>query len=255
MSSIFKLIGAFSLAAVLFTSCSLDDQGDWNNLGNFWMGYADVQLTESGDYFNLVLDDGSVMEVWMTMSEFPENYKLKEGMRVIANFSKIDEKIVDGNIHWTVRLNGLKEVLSKQPVYSSDLPEEEAGEDPLDIRKLWLSGKYLNATFGLYSRNAEIKHSITLWVNEEHPDADEGNLYAEIRHNAHGDAETDAVFGRVSFDISEFIPEGRSSVTVHISYRDYNGRTLGPIPKAYSLNTNEEPGDLQVKLEPEANIH
>lgn len=256
MKSGFKLITLFLLAAVSFTACKLDDDGDdINNIGNFWMGYADVQLIENSENFNLILDDGSVMEVRLMIFDFPEGYVLRDGMRVIANFSKIDESVVDGEIHWLVRLNGLKEVLSKKPVYSQDLSEEEVGEDSLEIRKMWLSGKYLNTSFRLYYRDAEIKHFINLWVNEDHPKADENNVYVELRHNAYGDAEINDAYGRASFDISELIPEGKSSVTVHVSYTDYSGRTVGPVSKAYSLNINEEPGDLQVKLEPDANIY
>ena len=263
MKTILKFTGLFFAAAVLFTGCMDKDDAALDNPGNFWQGYADVQFVEGREAmnsagipgFNLILDDGTVLEVVSFLSPIPDDYEVTDGMRVLANFSKISENTstVSPMPHWPpywqVRLNGMEKILTKAPVEGDGT---ELGDDPINVRRMWLSGKYLNATFLFKWNDASIVHGINLWVDAEHPGADAQNVYVELRHNARGDRKYYEAFGRVSFDIRELI--GQNTVTIHFSYTDYTG-SRHTVSKLYSPNVSEEPGDLDISSGGQSNMN
>lgn len=223
------LLFAFTLA---LSSCSMgDDDIDnlWddigNNPGNFVIGHATVE--GNADNFRLHLDNGTVLVVYYSDVIIPENSDFGNGTRVIANFTVLGTGENNGVTYWSVRLNALTQILCKTPVFGwqSDISQSDMGDDPIDVDKVWFGGKYLNVNFYLYTGSSSVKHFINLYVDAEHPDADENNVYVEMRHNAYNDSQSSRVFGQASFDISDLLPEGKSSITVHFSYTDYNGKT------------------------------
>ena len=259
MKTILKSTSLFLTATVLFPACSLNEDANapLSDPGNFWQGYADVSMPGGeGRDFDLVLDDGMVLEVVSLLSPVPADYGLRDGLRGVVNFSKISEHIESGTMHWEVRLNGMQKVLTKTPVGGDGATLADGtplGNDPINVRRMWLSGKYLNTTFLFKWDDAKVVHGINLWVDREHPGADAQNVYVELRHNARGDGKYYEAFGRVSFDIRELIPEGQNAVTVHFSYTDYAG-SRHTVSKLYSLNLSEEPGDLDVSSNDPSNI-
>jgi len=221
MKKFLKWAGLAAIAAFVFTGCSLDDND--HNPNKFWITYATVEGTP--DNFKLWLDNNSELLLIGSLVDIPKDEEI-DGMRVVANFTIFEEqKNTDGTMTYYVRLNALEKVLTKGPVYSSQVTDEEMGRDPINIDEQWFSGKYLNVNFYCYVNDPKIKHYINLWVDEEHVNADENNVYVEIRHNAYGDLQYTEGFGRASFDVTELIPEGKSEVTLHIKWTDYQGIT------------------------------
>lgn len=218
-----KITGLFAFLAIFLTGCSMDDDSGYN----FYLGYATTQKTETGRY-DLILDNGTVMEVTIPMSPYPEGFEFRDNQRVYANFSILDERTEEGTLYYRIQLNNIMEILSKKPVYSSRLGESEQqmGNDPIDLTEKWFSGNYLNVIFEIGVNKEEIIHFINLLVDEDHEGADEDNIYVEVRHNANGDLTARTADGVVSFDVREFLPEGKTSVTVHISYEMYNGKKI-----------------------------
>ncbi len=236
------------LAAAVFTGCDkfLEDK---NTPGNFWVGYADVRVlehaqndmldnSETGVYLHL--DNGKVLEV-MSFGASAQGFELRDGMRVLVNFSKLGETPMYGTLpRWQVHVNEMVEVLTKAPTEGDGAALADAGIDP---RHLWVSGKYLNLTFMYYCSDAQVPHGIDLWLNADHPDADAQNVYVELRHDARGDAARRRMFARASFDVSGLLSEGQNTVTIHFSWKDHNG-VRHSTTKLYSPNLNEEPQDI-----------
>jgi hypothetical protein len=229
-----KFIGLFFAFAMLLSSCSMgsdDDVDDiWSgigdgNTGNFVIGHATVEGTANN--FRLILDNGTVLVIYYNNVVIPENSDFGNGTRVIANFTVLGTGENNGVTYWSVRLNALTQILCKTPVFAwqSDISQNDMGYDPIDVDKVWFGGKYLNVNFYLYTGSSSLEHFINLWVDAEHPDADEDNVYVEMRHNAYNDQQSSRVFGQVSFDISDLLPKEKSSITVHFTYTDYSGRT------------------------------
>lgn len=232
MKTWLKLTGLLFAFAWVLSSCNKDYADDtdglWNNIGdgssgNFAIGHATVE--GNANNFRLILDNGTVLVVYYNNVVIPEDTDFGNGTRVIANFTVISTGDNNGVTYWAVRLNAMTQILSKRPVYSSQSDAKLIGNDPIDVKKSWFGGKYLNVNFYINTGSPSLKHYINLWVDEDHPEADENNIYVEMRHNAYGDPQTTLTFGQVSFDISEFLPEGKNSVTVHFSFTDYNGTT------------------------------
>lgn len=247
MKAYLKIAGVFLVSLFTLTSCKLFDE-DANGMGdsmhNFWIGYATVNLKSDHPIngqpdFDLTLDDGTLLLIVANHVYFPEGSKLKDGTRVLINFTKLKDAgtTEDGERMQYIQLNGMREILLKKPVYSSQVEDMFIGNDPIDLDEVWFGGKYLNALFLMKFNNPNTKHFVNLLVNEEHSDADEENIYVEFRHNAYGDGQSKKGYGRVSFDIEEFIPEGKNSVTVHWTYTNYRGQVVTDSGKFSRKNT------------------
>lgn len=243
-------ISVILAAALLLPACASDDDGL-----EFWFGYANVRLTEehkpgTQPQFELILDDETVMNIVQNNVYFPTDDALVDDTRVIVNFSILNERTLDGQKYYDIRLNAMQEILSKKPVYSSSV-EDELGNDPIDVDQSWFGGRYLNVNFYLeLQTNSDVKHFINLLVNEEHPNANADNVYVELRHNAYNEKPQERTFGRISFDISELIPEGRNSVTVHLQYTNYAGDTVTE-SRVYSRTNVQSGGDSAFSLRQE----
>lgn len=238
MKAFIKALGFLLMSLPVFTACNVDDDGSYK----LWIGYATVKLnseTQANEQpdFDLILDDDTEMRIVSNMVYFPAEAALKDDTRVIANFTILSEQVVNGKHTLYIRLNAMKEVLSKKPVYSSSVDADEIGFDPIDVDEAWFGGKYLNFTFNIRVNDPSISHFINLYVDEDHPEADEDNIYVELRHNAYGDKPAHEIFRRVSFNISEFLEEEKSSVTVHLKYTNYKGEEVTDSGVYYRKNT------------------
>ncbi|MCD8186440.1 MAG: hypothetical protein LUD68_08365 [Rikenellaceae bacterium] len=243
MKFLLKISVCLIATAWLWASCSSNDEG----YDTLWTGYANVILLEEHKpgiqpNFQLVLDEGTIMNVISTHVYFPEDVVLEDDTRVAVSFLIYDEYYTADQKYYNISLLAMVEVLCKKPLYSSDHPAD-LGNDPINVERTWIGGKYLNMNFSiLVEKDSEKKHYINLLVNEDHADADEENIYLELRHNAFGEKEELVSNGRVSFDISEFLSESRPSVNLHIQYTNYDGHLImeGGLP--YSNNLIQSPG-------------
>lgn len=218
MKHVLKLTAFFGALILGFSSCDWDDG---YTLDKYYISWATVDGSASS--FNLVLDDGTILYISANNVIIPGDTDLN-GKRVVANYTLLDEvKGENDTKNYYIRLNAMEEVLSKKAVYSSQVNDEEIGNDPINVGDVWFSGKYMNFTFFFYANDPTIKHFINLVVDEDNPKADADNIYVTFRHNAYDDKAINQAFGRVSFDIESFIPEGKESIMVHLSYTNYRG--------------------------------
>jgi len=237
MKYITKITGLLSLAGLLFLySCSADD-GDYTaNQGTIYMGYATVDKTSSlvGEAL-LVLDDGTVMQIWSYADDKASSVqKLTDHSRVYVYFFILDSKQTESSKQYMIQLNSYDEIRTKKPVYNSDSSQEAiVGSDPIGVDKSWFGGGFLNVEFHYFVGVHSITHLINLYVIENHPDADENNIYVELRHNAYEDANFYKALGSVSFDIREFLPEGKDAIMVHFTHRNFSNKLI-TTSEAYS---------------------
>ena len=235
-----NILGLLMIFAGAFSSCNMDENDNFGQ-GKIWFGYTTVEKeNESDREFRLILDDGTVMDIVQFNANLaPDVYNLKDGDRIFAYFSIDFEDRRDERLYYYIRLNAYQKILTKFPVYNSEVGEEEVGEDPINVDKSWIGGGFLNVEFHFFAGSKEQKHLVSLYVIEDHPQADENNIYVEMRHNAYGDRPHDVAYGAVSFDIRDFLPQEKNVVTVHFTYTNYDGRTI-TTSEAYSRKIVEQ---------------
>ena len=212
------------LSAVVMAGVSSCDWDDGYSLDKFYLSYA--TMTGTPRDYDMILDNGAKAEIVASDVYFSDHIRV-EGLRVLANYTVLDDRNnAEGTKDYLVKLNFVDTLLCKQPVYASQIVEEEIGDDPIRVNEAWFGGKYLNIAFTFFHEAKGVKHFLNLVVNDAHPDADEDNVYVEFRHNAYGEERFREAGGVVSFDLTSLVPEGKNSVTVHLSHVDYNGETI-----------------------------
>ncbi|MCC8089471.1 MAG: hypothetical protein LIO79_09475 [Rikenellaceae bacterium] len=203
------------ISAVFFTGCKDDNKDSYVQyyvtLGNLYTGTATPQI---------ILDDKTIL--YIETPEFED--KNIEGQRVLAGYKILADKIENGSKNFIVNLLNYEDVEVKRPVYSS--LAGNIGEDFVNIERTGFGGRYLNIEYRIGITPDGPAHTVALVVNEDNPDADEDNVYVIFTHDAKGDKENIFVNKHISFDITSLIPEGKTSVTIHLTHTDYLGRVI-----------------------------
>jgi hypothetical protein len=147
-------------------------------------------------------------------------FEFIEDLRVVANYSIVDDPI---DTVYNIRIYEIDEVLCKDPLTPSLLTQtkiDSLGTDPVNVIEAWFGGGiYLNITFELLCYDANIAHYINLVLDEE--ETTEDKLVFEFRHNAFDDLTYYNAYGRVSYDISSYIPENLTEIDVTLKWTDY----------------------------------
>lgn len=220
MKRLLKITAIFAVISALFTSCA-DDDG--YSLDKYWLSYGVIKGTPEN--FNIELDNGSVLYI-SASNVFIHPDSVINNMRVVANYTILGDmqKNESGKVDYMVKLNSIASILSKDPVMSSTADLDALGNDPIDVVDIWFGGKFLNFKFNLYM-NSKV-HFINLLVDETNPNADADNVYVILKHNAYGDAKNAYRTGFVSFDLTSLLPEGKNTMKVHVSFVNYDGKTI-----------------------------
>jgi len=125
-----------------------------------------------------------------------------------------------------VRLTRLIQPLVKDPVAPGQIPDEELGDDPIQINTAWFSGGYINLGLGLYVlSDSETRHVLNLeaGLNET-----SDTLCLRLHHNAHGEyygapgIDTNQLVyagSYVCFPTKGLLPEGMDSIPVKLIWR------------------------------------
>ena len=237
-----KLLTALSIILISFTAC---DDDDYYVTGNNWISYGNLEKVEGSARSEFIIhrDDNSRLIAVDGINL--NNLKAEDGTRVCYTYSILDSKRqpqgLEGNIDYYIYLSQIEDVLTKSPINESFINEnpehrqDSIGNDPINVREAWFGGKYLNVEFNLPVKgDSKISHMINL-VREDvtlHQDT----VYLTLRHNAYGDRPSTAgvrsrgenffwVWGNVSFDLTDILPEGKTSVPVKLIWEAYKGNT------------------------------
>lgn len=202
MKNLKFLLFALLLGAMpVLQSC---DNNDGYSIGDVAADWATVRVA-GGDAYSLTGDTWGTL--WPAATSIPW-FKPVDGQRVVAYFNPLSDKFQDYD--HAIKVEGIREVLTKQIEELTVENEAEFGNDPVVIYKgnMWISGGYLNIIFR-QNLPAKEKHRISL----VHPaslvdDREDGYFHLELRYNTYGDTTGNFVNGAVSFNLNSLKADG-----------------------------------------------
>ena len=229
MKTAFKLTIFFLAVMTIITACDTKDYY-YANLGHTYGEITNV----TDDSYTIQSDLNNTL---VAINSIKPSFDLTNGTRVYAQIGiegyNDNEKLVS--------VYNIVKILTKKPIYFSQLTEqeqEEVGDDPIDIVEAWFScGKYLNIVFVTLRSDGDTPHFINLKVDEDNSTAEK--VYVELRHNDYDEPRLTRAYGIVSFDITELVPAGSNEIEVELCWKDYGGREMGTKGK-FSITTQSD---------------
>lgn len=207
----FVLLFVLSIA-LSFVSC----EDDGYSLGDFVISLATVNTIDAnaGTYY-LTMDNGTTLwPVNQTARSWPDK------QRVLVNFTVLGDSI--RGYDRPVRINSMREILTKDIEDLTEENSDEIGEDPVRIFDLWTGDHFLNIHFG-FNTAGTLKHRISLVHNLIEPVVDEnGTVVMEFRHNAFNDPQHFAVRNYAAFDLRPLQTEDEDFINLIIKVQDFS---------------------------------
>jgi hypothetical protein len=160
------------------TSC-LDD----NKYAYFHPNESWGTIVGTPENFKIETDNGNTLRVTENLDP---SFPVEDSLRVVATFTPLEQT---GENSFDIRVNAMKKLLTKMPVYLSELTPDEIdslGTDPIDIENAWFgAGEYLNIEFIIFVNDPQKAHFLNLVVDEEKSTPEE--VFVTLRHNAFKD--------------------------------------------------------------------
>jgi hypothetical protein len=144
---------------------------------------------------------------------------IKDKDRIYAYFTINDKKISSDTLY-IISLYSIEKVLMKPIFVLTPGTLDSIGNDPLSVRSLWITKKYLNLSFRYFGNNQ--KHYINLTRQEGSVPVDTISL--EIRHNNKNDEPFNEIYALVSFDLASIQNTLKDSVILHITAKEFEDR-------------------------------
>lgn len=236
-----KLFGILCLLSVVCLSAISCSSSTDHGIDNRYLSLGSFSYNPVGDS-SILLDDGTALSI--RMWDAPCDPDLN-GQRIVVVYNILDERTDSVGERYIVRVLEYESVLTKDPVPASEIDVEEAGSDPIHVRKSWFTSRYLNVNIELLISSLQDGHRINLVVDEGNPEADGDNVFVELKHKviygsggeesgidiskaliASGNMYNARYTGYLSFDMTRLVPAGKTSVTVHLSYMNYQGERV-----------------------------
>ena len=181
MSRVSKFVLFALLSAVGLTSCLDDDKHEWLHMKECWGTVIGTQ-----NEFEIVTDLGNTL---MVVENGDPSFQVEDSMRVVANFTELEQK---GENVYDIRINAMRQLLTKDPLYSSQLNEQQVdsvGYDPIEMLYAWFGGPYLNIEFGAYFSDMQkalekLCHGDSVEIKDELLDPDMNFYILGISPNA-----------------------------------------------------------------------
>jgi len=189
MKKLIKTLSVAIFAALIFTACS-SDNSDYKDM---YEGFVTVENPDSTTTFYLITDNA--LRLLTTTEKFIPAHRV----RLFARFA-IDEKMPEGSEYdYKVELISCQGVMTKNIFNITPETQDSIGNDPIEIRDLWIASDYLNVEFVIYYYNIN-KHYFNL-VTDTSRHYNDDALHFELRHNANNDYPYEPARGYASFDI------------------------------------------------------
>lgn len=236
-----KTLNLYLLALVMIVIPVLQscDSDDGYSLGDFAEGMATVKVI-SGNTYYLEIDNGKTL--WPAATQIGW-YKPIDGQRVIANFTLLYDNFQ--GYDYAVRVNFLRNVLTKKVEDLTEENEEEIGNDPVSLRDIWVGGKYLNIDFNMNLPHTH-KHRVSLVRNTLVEDPDDGYIHLEYRYNDYDDVTGYLRRGIVSFNMSELLTEEATTTYKGIKFK-INDAQEGEKELVYEFSDKGESAFQEIK--------
>jgi len=209
-----KLTGLLTiiLSVLLFSSCDLDDGFPSDE---FKVNLATVHPLDGNAYY-LVLDNGS--KLWVAATDYP-NFKPRENQRAMIDYTILSGQT--GEYDHYVKINYIKESLTKDVIDLTAENQDSIGHDPIKILSMWVGDNFLNIRFGYNTGNAAI-HYVNLVNNTLENNQPGDKIPLEFRHNKNGDSEKYGTTGYVSFDLKPYRDQNQDSIRFVIKIKDFS---------------------------------
>jgi len=231
----------FLIGLPMLQSC--DDDG--NSLGDWVQRMATVRVL-GGDSFYLETDNGQKLWIGAPIN-LSYQYRPVEGQRVIINYTPLWEG--DGDYDYTIKLNRIRNVLTKTIEDLTAANEEAIGDDKTNILDIWVGGNYLNVVFDYYApRNKP--HRVSLVRNTLVEPEEDGYIHLEYRYNDEDDVTNVLYLGRVSFYLGDYAPSLAAGTYKGIKIR-VNDRNDGVKTLTYNFSNDNDDKEVATTDEQE----
>ena len=211
---------AAGLLCIGAASCMKDTTIQYNNatMGNV---EGSTFVSDQGNIFNIVEHEGNTYE------------DLLKTERAYTLCDILSKTAGGQDNEYDVRLNAMVKVLTKDIVtLETEKTEDMLKEDPIDLRKFWFSGGYINFYIEFpVKQGSQTPHMINL-IQQEVQETTEGQnsqvgqdgktrYIFRLTHNANGetrenitDSQLITAGGFVSFPINKVIPENEARLRI-----------------------------------------
>ncbi len=211
------------LMLVLF---SCDDKNKYS-LGNFEINIATV-MPEGKDAYSLLLDNGK--KLWPAATDVL--YSPTYNQRVLVNYTVLSGQ--QGEYDHYVKINYLRNVLTKPVIELNAYNADSIGNDPVKINAVWVGGDHLNVDF-MFNYGGIRPHAINLVENTLSSATTPDAIELEFRHNAYGSASRYLYEGFACFDLRPFRANDIDSVAFSIKVKDWDGEKKYDVVYKYNL--------------------
>ena len=211
-----SLLNLILAVPFLFMACNGND--DDYSLDKYWLDIATVENPESSNAFYIMRDDS--VRLWMA-APTSTTYRPKDGQRIIANYTILNDKPDGSNYNHDMRLNSVYEVLTKGIFEITPATKDSIGNDAIEITSMWVGSKshFLNVEFRFYGFNK--MHFINL-VHDADKTYSDGKIHLEFRHNNNNDEPAYRQNGIASFDLRSLQdPANDTSLKIVVHTNEY----------------------------------
>ncbi len=192
----YLLLGLLAMLGTTFQSC---DNNDYYSIGDFAADWATVNV-KGAHVYDFTGDRWG--KLWPAATDYP-GYSPIDGQRVIVYFNPLYDNYPEG-YDCSIKLTGVREILTKQIEELTAENEEEYGNDPVSIFEgnMWISrGGYLNIIFN-QNLPSKVKHRVSLVKNTTVTPPEDGYIHLEYRYNTYEDTTGRWIYGAVSFNLN-----------------------------------------------------
>jgi len=193
------------LGSIPFLQSCLDDDDDSDH---YSLAIATLKINQGKDYY-LLLDDNS--KILPSDTSAIHSYKIKDGQRVLINYTVININEDLYGYNYSVRLNSISDVLTKKVIELNPANADSIGDDNIEPVNIWIGSKYLNIEFQMLGSNVK-PHMVNLVSNVTPKEPEDGYASLEFRHNFNGDDPTRLYSGIVSFDLEQLAPANNATL-------------------------------------------
>lgn len=203
---------------LMFTGC-LDNE-DGYSLNDVWIGFGTVQKA-ADETVTVKLDNNDVLVPVVSNYPYWELEKFENGKRIIVNYTVLDEDENSSLPRYFVKINSVKDVLTKGILDITTENQDSIGNDPIVVQECWMTDSLLNFQLKYWGRYKV--HFINLVKQPGTLTADSQPFELELRHNDNDDDEAILFTAFVSFKLKNLQVAGLDSVSFRVTSSDYEG--------------------------------
>jgi hypothetical protein len=222
------------IAATLMVSCQKDNTIQYNNatMGNIVEGKF---ISDQGNIFNVV-DQQCIGD-------------LQSMNRAFVVCDVLNRTAGGSENEYDVRVNQIATVVTKDPVYHTEVTEAMMTQDPVHVENAWIAGGYINMLIMFpIKAGSTTGHLINLVhegciIDAETEEEIPGTYRFTLRHNSNGDKITSAqaadyviAGGYVSFPLSTYITEKEADFMIGWTWHKNAGAGLSSEMETKSLS-------------------